>query len=97
MIAIVLGLIAGIPLALLRGFVLTKLWVWFAMDAFPQLPSLGLVNAIGLTYLVGLLIYKPDTTADDQSAGAVVLRAAAQALLVTLMTWGFGYLWYVLR
>jgi len=43
-----------IPTILWNAFVLTKLWMWFAVPAF-GLPSLGLASAYGLSLIVYLL------------------------------------------
>ncbi|MEX1061603.1 MAG: hypothetical protein WEC39_00590 [Patescibacteria group bacterium] len=44
--------LAAIPISILRGWVLTKLWAWFIMPVF-GLPSLGIAPAIGFALIVG--------------------------------------------
>ena len=44
-----------LPVALWRGFVLTKLWAWFIVPTF-GLPMLTMIPAIGLSLVVGMFI-----------------------------------------
>ena len=59
LLLILLGIILT-PLALIwRGWVLTKLWAWFVVPVF-GLPALGIATAIGLSVVVGYLVYHMD-------------------------------------
>jgi hypothetical protein len=61
-LAVMLGVIFGY--ALLDGFVLTKLWLWFMVPVF-GLPELGLAQAIGISLVVSWLTYRPNEKQDD--------------------------------
>lgn len=41
-----------------EGFVLIKLWNWFALPLFPSLPNLNIPQAIGISMLVGFLTHQ---------------------------------------
>lgn len=41
-----------------EGFVLVKLWNWFALPLFPTLPTLNIPQAIGIGILVGFLTHQ---------------------------------------
>lgn len=50
--------------SMLRGYVLTWLWLWFVVPVF-HLPELGIVQAIGISGVVTLLTAR--TSAYDDS------------------------------
>lgn len=58
--------VVAVPLAILRGFVLTKLWAWFVVPFF-GLPALSIPLAIGISLLIGFLAQSP--TAKDVESG----------------------------
>lgn len=41
-----------------EGFVLVKLWNWFALPLFPTLPTLNIPQALGISILVGFLTHQ---------------------------------------
>ena len=41
----------------LRGYVISKLWLWFVVSAF-NLPSLSIAQAAGISTLIGLLTHE---------------------------------------
>jgi hypothetical protein len=41
-----------------EGFVLIKLWNWFALPLFPNLPILNIPQAIGISILLGFLTHQ---------------------------------------
>ena len=51
-----------------RGFVLTKLWIWFIVPVF-HLPVLTLVPAIGLCFVVSYLTHQYQHDDGDRSQG----------------------------
>ncbi len=40
-----------------EGFVLIKLWNWFALPLFPSLPTINIPQAIGICILLGFLTH----------------------------------------
>lgn len=50
----------------LRGFVLAKLWLWFAVTTF-GVPAIGIAQAIGLAMMLALITYQPGLSKDDRS------------------------------
>lgn len=87
MTAVAFALAAYIPLALLRGWVLSLLWGWYVVDYF-GMRALSVVEAVGLSLLVGLLTagFPP---ADDRP----VWFGAAYSALISLTVLAFGWLW----
>ena len=54
----VFGLIIGVVSAIIRGFVLMKLWAWFVVGTFVIVPQINIVEAIGLMYVFTFLNVK---------------------------------------
>lgn len=74
-----LGWIAGalllLPLvALLHGWVLTILWGWFVVSTL-HVPSLTLFPAIGISLVLGFLIYVPTPERPDDTVRQAFTRA----------------------
>ena len=81
LVALVLGTIIG-------GFVLSKLWVWFMVPIF-DLNPLRIVEAIGLTFIVGYMTKNPIET--NETLEGPFLKELLIAFLQTLITAG-GFL-----
>lgn len=75
-----------------RGLVLTVLWGWFVVPAF-GLPALGLVDAIGLSLIVGFLTNPAPKKGEDTDVGWSV----AAAITVPTVALIFGFLWHLIR
>lgn len=78
-----------LPMVLLEGWVLTKLWVWFVVPLF-GLPALGVWSAAGIALVVGLLTHQdPDCESPkrdfDQSTARFI------AMLYKPLAWLFGW------
>lgn len=79
------GLVALIALSSIwRGFVLTKLWLWFVVPQFHLLP-LSIPVAIGLSLIAGM--FSTTCKKDDEKFGAVVAKAIAIPALGLLFAW----------
>jgi hypothetical protein len=65
-----IGAITGTLGAVIRGFVLSKLWLWFMVPVF-HLPVLGIVAAIGISLVIGFLTAdsSPTVCEDKRSTG----------------------------
>ena len=87
-VALVLGVIMG-------GFVLSKLWVWFMVPIF-DLNPLRIVEAIGLTFLVGYMTKNP--TESNKTLEGPFLEELLIAFLQTLvMAGGFLFIGWVIQ
>jgi hypothetical protein len=65
------GLTTMVGLTLLRGALLQLLWGWFVVPVF-HLPSLSLVQALGIALVVTFLMYQdPQTDAIQDRRSAV--------------------------
>jgi hypothetical protein len=57
---VVIGFIVWLVTAsLVRGYILSKLWLWFAVSQF-KVAELSVVGAIGLSLIVGMLTYRSE-------------------------------------
>lgn len=78
---------------LAHGFVLSKLWGWFAVPL--GLPVLGVLHAAGLMGLIRLFTYtvKPFPTKNDEEDPDVTKRVLHIVMLATLpwLSLFFGY------
>jgi hypothetical protein len=89
--------------SLLRGWVLTKIWLWFAVPVLGVRP-LSIVSAIGLSLLVSMFHYpvlKPKNDQDDEddpgdpSQGPDrIMRVAALVIFPPLTTLLVAWLWH---
>ena len=85
----VAGILVGVPFiwlpfALLNGWVLTRLWMWFAVEPY-RLPQISIWTAMAITLAFRQLTY---TYAKDDRKFSIVLLTSVTAPLVTL---GFGW------
>ena len=84
-------LIAYPFIAAYRGVAVSLLWGWFVVPLFAVQP-LGIVDAIGLSLLTGLLTYQ-GSGKDERSAGLIV----ASAVVGTTLVIAFGFIWQLFR
>ena len=89
-----LALLLSIPVALLRGVVLQDLVDWFT----PW--HIGVVQGIGLTYIVGMFTYwvartplKNNATGEEFTGIARLFQVLIHSVLYSLIAWLFGWLW----
>ena len=78
-------ILIGIPFAILNGWVLSWLWLWFLVPF--GLPAIGLVHAIGVSTVVGFMTkqYVPNK---DGHAG----EAYTFMILFPLASLAIGYI-----
>jgi hypothetical protein len=80
--------VALIGLTVVRGLVLQALWLWFVAETF-AIASLTLVQAIGISIVVGLLTYQYDARKDDDLD---TVESLVGATVAGLFICGFAYL-----
>ena len=68
LVYIAILLLGGVGLfilgSILRGWVLSILWGWFVVPVF-SLPNLTVVQAIGISLIIGFLTYQSDAKSND--------------------------------
>jgi len=86
----------SVPLALLRGLVLSCYWTWFVVSEFPGLPELTYLRAVGLSLTVGLFMIPLQQPKKDDDDGLGVI-ASQIAWLIFGYPFGLlvGYLWHL--
>ena len=83
MLAILLFLLAPLIVAigsLIRGYVLSKLWLWFIVSTFHVAP-LGVAQCIGLSLIVAYLTHDNAHHEDSREAQERLVSGAVQMLL----------------
>lgn len=88
-------LILSLPIALIfgpiiRGWVLTKLWVWFIVAPFNAAP-LGVAQCIGLSLIVGFLTKESAHCDDKRPAMKRFWAGMAQIFIDPLFLLLFAY------
>ena len=91
--SIVATVIAVVLTAILGGFVLTKLWVWFMVPIFDVNP-LRVVEAVGLTFIAGYMTKNPVETNKKLEGPflTVLLTAFLQAVVLAGMFLLIGWI-----
>ena len=91
-VATVVALVLG---AIMGGFVLSKLWVWFMVPIF-DLNPLRIVEAIGLTFIVGYMTKNP--VESGKTLEGSFLEELLIAFLQTLvMAVGFLFIGWIIQ
>jgi hypothetical protein len=91
-VATVVALVLG---AIMGGFVFSKLWVWFMVPIF-DLNPLRIVEAIGLTFIVGYMTKDPIESSKELEGP--FLEELLKAFLQTLvMAGGFLFIGWIIH
>ncbi len=81
--AVLAALVLGIPLAVLRAWVVQRLWVWFVAPTFGvETPKVAVLY--GLAWVVGLLWPTPSTAADPVDYERVVRYVSTSLFMSTV-------------
>lgn len=84
----------GIPVQLLRGLVLSWLWLWFLVPL--GLPEIGFVQGAGLAVIATMLtanLFAKTTLDDDPSiTPATRIIVSIMSVFYSLIVWLFGFL-----
>jgi len=75
---------------ILRGWVLSKLWVWFIVTSFHVQP-LAIAQCIGLALIIGFVTKENIHTEDNRDAKEKLFSGLAQVFLGPLFVLGFAY------
>jgi hypothetical protein len=82
------------------GLVAYKFWYWFMLPVFPALPSITLIQAIGLLFFVGVITHKSKYVEPnwlkEKRVQKEKIEALAMSLLGPFITLGIGYLMYII-
>lgn len=75
-----------------RGYILSKLWLWFIVSIFGADP-LGIAQSIGLALVVSFLTHQPNSYEDEKkSANGKLARVAKVALLSPAISLLIGWI-----
>ncbi len=95
-IILLLGYIFGFTLLLLygsfvKGFIVYKFWYWFLLPAFPTVPHISYIHAVGLSLLL-VLFHQVDSTKKSIVGNEIVTKpdyglGLIYPWLVLLMGW----------
>lgn len=89
-VVVMMGIVL-VPMAMWRGFVLSKLWLWFIVPTF-NAPALSLTAAIGLSILVGMFTYGiASQYSDKDKTSGDEWKGIGNGFLYPLISLGFGY------
>ena len=79
--------LALLPVAFVwKGYVLATVWAWFVASQFGA-PALTIPQAIGISFVVGLLVYRHRPADPSRTLLTIVL----DALLMPAFTLGFAW------
>ena len=93
----IIGIITTVLITLIvspiwRGYVLSKLWLWFIVSTFGAAP-LGIAQSIGLALVVSFLTHQADSYEDkEKSANAKIAQAVAITFLSPAMALLIGWI-----
>ena len=102
----VLAILASFAGSIVKGWALSKLWVWFVMPLFP-VPALTIVQSIGLVLVINFIMFTSTDTkladihkkimgTEDESFGELLtktLKSTLSGMFVAVMVVGLGWLW----
>lgn len=89
-IATIIGLVVS---AIWSGFVLTRLWLWFVVSQFADMPQLHLAGAIGLAIIISFLTKDRDERIEDRRSNEDKIYAiVGEAIFRPLLALVIGYI-----
>jgi len=81
---------------LLTGFTISTLWGWFVTPVFTSVPTLGVLQAAGLSMAVRMFTYTmpsgKDLTGEDEDKTKKFIHQIAFALAYPLVALVFGWI-----
>ncbi len=95
-IALVIAIVASVPLYLWNGFVLKTIWNWFVPDIFEGAPTLDIAEAIGIGLVLTFVTYRRIPSNKEESLLEGVLLGVFHELTNGVMTLLGGLIVHVL-
>lgn len=77
------GIVLGLSLRILDGWVLTYLWTWFMLPL--GMKPLNIPIAIGIAMVAGMLTSRSSSSSKDEKKGMILLGHVLGSLLTLLM------------
>jgi len=87
----IIAILSIVPLMLLDGFALTRLWHWFVVPLF-HLHDLTLLGAIGLALTVKYVTVQYDHNEDKRDSKRRLIAALGYGTAKPLLAVAFGWL-----
>lgn len=89
----ILTIVLALGATVWKGYVLTVLWTWFLIPAF-SFPVLSVPVAIGIVFIVTLLVYAPKKhkTKTASDIGVFAGTVFAHGYFLPLISLGLGYI-----
>ena len=98
--AALIWLMTVVPLLLLEGWVISKIWIWHMVATF-SLPAISVSQAIGLALAASILTHQNVKTKYEEDDGSGVLQRVIVSLLGSalrsLSYLGIAYLVLIFR
>lgn len=86
---ILILLLMIVPSAIVRGFVLMKMWLWFIVPL--GVNAISITHAIGLATLAGLLTHQSTGKELEKDQGKLIGSAIGEGFLAPLLILLMGY------
>jgi putative hydroxymethylpyrimidine transporter CytX len=67
--------------------ILTALWVWFGKSGMKKLNTTAVVLLLGLTFILGMIIFKDKTLLVKTGAGSISIGGALELAVVMPLSW----------
>lgn len=96
---ITLTIIFMIISAIFGGWIFLKLWGWFILPVFENMPELSLIQAIGLSFVIRFFTadLKPDTDTDPDEVWGKIVYGFFYGLIIYVTILGTGWVisWFL--
>lgn len=89
--SILVGSVLFVPLILLEGYILSKMWLWFIVPVF-SLPVLTVGQAVGICCMLTLFPHTIHGANADESLTAHIIDKNLTLVFVLLELWGVSYI-----
>jgi hypothetical protein len=83
--------LAVIVSAIIRGFIFSKLWLWFIVPIF-QMQPLRVVEAIGIMSLIEFFLIKKDKNNNEEKFWETLLSSMLFVMITSGFTLLFGWI-----
>lgn len=100
-----IALILSIPQSLMAGLVFSKSWNWFIVRKFEGMPRLGVLDAVGILFVIGLTLVPlailqarkeiGEKHADKDEGWISIAVALVTTIFLYPLMLGFAALWHL--